>query len=166
MTDPNGNLRHRFDFGASPSWTSFSANSSSQKGSTSADSFQSSPSRSLPGSYIPSAPENHASQEPPPQYNTTAPELEPLNARYATTVEEVPDVEEEYVERPEEPVRQTGTQNVERTCRICLSGAEDGIGSQHLCSCLYSYVCTCLSCPLMRLSAFPSSRGLFGDCRF
>ena len=157
MTDPNGNLRHRFDLGASPSWTSFSASSSSQKDSTSADSFPSSPARSLPGSYIPSPPDDHASQESS-QYNATAPEPVPLNARYATTVEDVPDIEEEFVQRPGEPVRQASTQNAERTCRICLSGAEDGTGSLYFCSCLYLHVCSCAEFPLVQPSALPSCR--------
>src|SRR5205085_2770603 len=81
--------------------------------------------------------------------------------------EDVPDIEGEYVQqRLEEHVRQTGTQNAERTCRICLSGAEDGTGSLHLCFRLHLYVCTCVSCPLRRSSAFPFSRALFIYCGF
>jgi hypothetical protein len=160
MTDPDANLRHRFDFGASPSWTSFSATSSSQKDSTtSANSFQSSPARSLPGAYIPTPPDDHVPQEPL-QYNATAPEPVPLNARYATTVEDVPDLEEENVLRVEEQVVHRGNQNTERTCRICLSGAEDGTVSLHLCICLHPIVCLCASCALTAYFPFhlPCSR--------
>ena len=82
-------LRNRFEFGAPPSWTS--ADTNSDVGTTGTT-----PTRSLPGSYIPDDPVDEI----------------PLNPDNVATPPPFP---------PQRP-----RQNREKTCRICLSGAEDG----------------------------------------
>lgn len=84
--------RHRFDFGASPSWSSGTEENGTASSSSSA--------RPLPGSFIrdepveiPMQPEVHEAAQPPPP-----------------------------------PTNQSQSAR-ERTCRICLSGPEDGICS-------------------------------------
>ena len=84
MTDEG--LRNRFDFGATPSWSTASANT---------DHTQPEPtSIRLPGAYIP---------DPPPVVVD-----EPVNVDTSPPPNAVPP-------------------NPDKTCRICLSGVEDGI---------------------------------------
>ena len=94
MTDPGGQVRNRFDFGATPSWNTASSHSNT---TTSQDSTFT----TLPGAYIRDEPVRVV---PPP-------------------------VVPEPVEHSPPPPPNPTSPNVEKTCRICLCGAEDGKNS-------------------------------------
>ena len=148
MTDPNtANLRNRFDFGAPASWSTSLSSAENKSTSTSAaagGSLHSSPSRSLPGSYVlsPEDEDTGTMQRVGRPGGTMGDEgtgMLDARKRYATTVEDVPEEEQVQPEAPaldiateSAPAGNRPTQNVERTCRICLSGSEDGMSLFHI----------------------------------